>query len=302
VLWPTTTSYGVFQVMPKSPFHRFRYLHRLHHHLHFLTTYLPWELFVVTDHKQPSSSERAGAASGLLASVLLVIAAIVLLATARGDPSLPDVSSARFAPAYFAENLNSIRLLALLTAVGIALFLWFLATLRTALREAEGSPGRGSTATLIGGVAGSALILVALALTATAGLSTSVGQADSVPMLYVASSILTTLGGGILALFFFGAAKVILQSGVIGRWLGWLAIVVGLLALCGFMTPFFTEGILNAATGGLGRWAWSAAFVVWLFLASGVMTLARRRRSSEADPGVAAEGPPPRSPVAEGAS
>jgi len=168
----------------------------------------------------------------------------------------------------------------LLDGLGTALFLWFLASLWTALREAEGDPGRGSTAAAIGGVAGSVLTLAGLALIAAAGLSTSPVQAESVATLYTASSLLIALGGGVLSLFFFGAAKVILRTGAFGRWLGVLAIVAALLSVCGFMTPFFAANILNAGTGALGRWAPSIAFVVWLLLASATMTMVQRRASS----------------------
>ena len=99
-----------------------------------------------------------------------------------------------------------------------------------------------------------------------------------------------------LSLFFFGAAKVILQTGVLGRWLGVLAMVAALLSVCGFMTPFFAASVLNAGTGALGRWAPSVAFVVWLLLASATMTLSQRRASR------APLAPPPPSTQAEAAS
>ena len=82
-----------------------------------------------------------------------------------------------------------------------------------------------------------------------------------------------------LSIFFFAVAKVILQTGALGKWLGVLALIAGLLSVCGFMTPFFEANVLNAATGALGRWAGPSAFVVWLALASGTMTLAQRRSS-----------------------
>jgi hypothetical protein len=240
-----------------------------------------------------------GAASGLLATLLFVIAFIVFLTTSPGsDPKFPNIAHAQFAPAYLTVHLSEIRVVTLLTALGIALFLWFLATLWTTLSEAEGAPGRGSTVAVIGGVAGSALVLVGLALNATAGLATSTGQADNVATLYVASSLLTALGGGIYSLFFFGVGKVVLQTDALGRWLGWLAIIAALLSVCAFMTPFFTASVLNAATGALGHWAWTVAFVVWLFLASSAMTL-QERRDIRGETGRAATPPPPSMPAQE---
>lgn len=223
-----------------------------------------------------------GAASGLLATLLFVIAFIVFLGTSPGgDPAVPNIADADTAPAYLSAHLSAIRVVVLLNGLGIALFLWFLGSLWTTLREAEGEGGRGSTIAIIGAVAGSALVLAGLALLATAGLSTSATQADNVATLYTASALLVAIGGGVLSVFFFGVAKVILQTGALGRWLGVLAIIAALLSVCGFMTPFFAANVLNAATGALGRWGWSVAFVIWLLLASGTMTLAQRRRAGE---------------------
>jgi hypothetical protein len=234
-----------------------------------------------------------GAASGLLATLLFVIAFIVFMGTSPGGATgLPNVNHAELFPDYLQANLSEIRIILLLNALGITLFLWFLASLWRTLRGQEDESSRGATAALVGGVAGSALILVGLALLATAGLSTSSGQAEVVPALYVASALMGALGMGVLSIFFFAVAKVIFETGALGRWLGVLAFITGLLAVCGFMTPFFEANVLNAATGALGHWAGTAAFVIWLGLASAVMTHAQRHRD-DAEAAPAAPAPEP---------
>lgn len=237
-------------------------------------------------------SPDTAAGVGVLAAVMFVIAFIAFATTnPGGDPAYTNVGDAQFVPGYFAENLTAIRLVTLFTALGIALFLWFLATLWTKLREAEEAPGRTSAIVLIGGVAGAVLVLLAQALTATAGLSTSPGQADNVPTLYVASALMMAFGGGVFSVFFFGVAKAIFQTQAMGTWLGWLAVVAGLLSACAFMTPFFSTGVLNAANGGLGRWAWTTGGVVWLLCASITMLIQERHAAR------AAAVPPPRAPA-----
>ena len=232
--------------------------------------------------EQGRAWEQMGAASGLLATLLFVIAFVVFLSTSPGgDPALPNIKHADLAPQYLAANLSEVRVVILVVALGTALFLWFLAALWRVLREAEGAASRGATAALAGGVASSGLVLAGLALLATAGLSTSPGQADNAATLYTAASILNAFGIGVSSIFFFAVAKVVLQTGALGRWLGVLAFIAGLLAVCGYMTPFFEANVLNAATGALGRWAGTAAFVVWLGLASGAMTVAQRHRDRE---------------------
>jgi len=51
-----------------------------------------------------------GAAAGLLATLLLLIALIISLAIGPGgDPSLPNVNDAQFFPAFLQANLSTIR-------------------------------------------------------------------------------------------------------------------------------------------------------------------------------------------------
>ncbi len=241
-----------------------------------------------------------GAASGLLATLLFVAALIVFLSTSPGgSPSMPNINQAQFSPDYLQANLSQIRVVVLLGTLGIALFLWFLASLWRSLREAEGESSRGATAALAGGVAGSGLNLVGFALLATAGLSTSPAQADVVPALYVASSLMMALGMGISSIFFFAVSKVIFQTGALGKWLGVLAFIAGLLAVCGFMTPFFGANLLNAATGALGHWAGTAAFVIWLGLASATMVRTQRHGDHA---GAAVKSAPAARPPSDGGS
>ena len=247
--------------------------------------------------KNERNWEQMGAASGLLAAALFVAAFIVFLSTSpTGGTPYPSLENAQTANDFFSQNLNPMRLQVLFNTLGIALFLWFVGSLWRVLRRAEGEPGRGSAVVLVGAAAGSALMLVGLSLTFAIGLSTSPAQADTVPAFFAASAVLFALGGGVLSLFFFAVGKVILQTGVAGRWLGWLALIAAVLAVLAFVSPFWVSGILNPATGALGLWAWWAAFVVWLFLASMVLTIQERRQAT------AAAKPPPARPVgAEGA-
>jgi hypothetical protein len=227
------------------------------------------------------SWEQMGAASGLLAGVLFVISFIVFLTTdPGGTPRLPNIENAQQAPAFLAAHLSEIRVELLLNGLGIVLFLWFLGTLLPRLRAAEGEPARGSTIAALGAVVGSALLLAGFALTATTALSTSPSQAETVPALYTAAALLVAFGGGVFSLFFLGVAEVILRTQAMAKWLGIVTLAPAVLCLLAFMTPFFSSGALNAATGALGLYAWYAAGVLWLFLASGMMTLDEHRRRS----------------------
>ncbi len=234
--------------------------------------------------KKGSDWEGMGAASGLLAALSFVLAFAALMSTdPTGSPPLPAVQNAEQAPAYIAANLNVYRLELLFISLGVVFFLWFMGSLWVRFKSAEGDPGRASMLVVIGASVGAAMMLVGLVLGFTSGLSTSSLQADTVPSLYTAGALLFAFGGGALALFFFGVAKVILGTEAMARWLGVFAFIAALLCVFAFVTPFFDSGVMNAATGALGRWAWYAAFVVWVFLASLMLTIDERRLSKAAE-------------------
>jgi len=62
-----------------------------------------------------------GAASELLATLLFVVAFVVIATSPGSDPEFPNVNTAQFTPAYLTEHLNQIRAVTLLTVLGIAL-------------------------------------------------------------------------------------------------------------------------------------------------------------------------------------
>ena len=232
---------------------------------------------------EKSDWEGMGAASGLLATVMFVLAFVVFMATdPTGATPYPSINNAQQAPAYLALYLTRYRLELLFISLGVVLFLWFVGSLHVALKKAEGDPARGSTLAVTAAGVGAGLMLVSLVLGFTSGLSTSASQASAVPTLYTAAALLFAFGGGVLALFFFAVAKVVLQAHAMARWLGVLAFIAAFLCLLAFLTPFFDTGVFNAATGALGLWTWYTAFVVWVFLASVMLTVTERRLAKEA--------------------
>ncbi|TFE53181.1 hypothetical protein E3E14_10025 [Streptomyces sp. ICN441] len=236
--------------------------------------------------------------SGVLAAIMFMAAFAMFMSTSPGGITpYPSVETAQTANDFLSRHVNAIRLQGLFTTLGIALFLWFLGSLWRVLREAEGDSAPGSTVALVAASTGSALMLVSLALTYAVLLTTSPAQADAAPALFTCAAVLFALGGGVLSLFFFAVGKVILRTGVMGRWLGWLALVAAALSVLAFISPFWVSGALNPATGALGLWAWWAAFVIWVLLASLVLVFEQRHRVE----GPARTGPVPAGPAVEGA-
>ena len=89
---------------------------------------------------------QMGAASGLFAVLLFVVAFIIFLnadPSGGNTPRLPNIANAQAAPAFYATHLNGIKAQVMLNGLGLILFLWFLGTLWGVLRAAEGGPARG---------------------------------------------------------------------------------------------------------------------------------------------------------------
>ena len=233
--------------------------------------------------KDKDSWEQKGAATGILAAVLFAIGIAMGLGAAAQSPP-PDLANAESAPLFMALGLTQVRFMAFFTILGFAVFLWFMGSLWMRLKQAEGEPARGSTIALLGAATGTALIVGGLVITAAAALSASPTQANVVPALYVVSALSVAIGAGMLSVFFFSVSRVIFATGVLGRWLGWLAVLVGLLCALAFTTPFFDTGPLDAATGALGRYAWFIGLVVWVLATSVVLTRDELRRARAQTP------------------
>jgi hypothetical protein len=231
--------------------------------------------------------EQMGAASGMFAVLVFVAAFLIFLNTdpsGGNTPRLPNIGNAVASPAFFADHLNGIRAQVMLNGIGMVFFLWFLGTLWGALRGAEGEPARGSTIATAGAVVGVSLTLVGLVMLGTATMTSTLEQAQTVPTLYAGGMLALAFGGAAFTIFYLGVAEVILRTGVLGKWLGLLALVAAAVSVFGFVTPYAQDGIFNAATGALGFYAHYIAFVVWLLCASAAMTIAQHRRSKAEAP------------------
>ncbi len=211
--------------------------------------------------------ERLGAASGILVAVLFAVSFIIFLGNDPGDT--PDLKHAAAATGFISEHKDAIRAELLLNSLAIIAFLWFLGSLWSTYRAAEGGPARVSAVASAGGIVGATMVLTGFVIEATAALRPA---AVDVPEMYILSSLAIGLGGAAFTVFFLASAKVILKSGAMHSSLGMLAVVAGVASALGFVTIFADSGIFNAATGAFGLWVRYAAFVVWVFLASVTLT------------------------------
>jgi hypothetical protein len=174
---------------------------------------------------ESSGLARFAPLSGIVA-FLAVLAAILVVGE---TPSIDD--STREVVDFVNGNESEYQIAGLLLALGAAAVAWFGASLRTALRSAEGEPGR------LSGLAFAGTLILATGMSIFAGIEFTIGDgADDLP----AASLQTltaldtdaffTVAVGVVVLQ-WATALAVLRHGGLPRWLGWVSLVIGILAL-----------------------------------------------------------------------
>ena len=211
-----------------------------------------------------SSREWLVPLTGIVAIIVLVVSIIV-----QGSPTSADHPPSQVAQ-WYQDNKNAAEISSFIGVVAAALLIFFAAYLRKVLEAAEG-PGSwlpilvliGITIVAIGGaIDGLLLFAAAEAADDIPGAEIQVIQAiwdnDFLPFL---------LGS---LVFLWSAGLSVLRGGALPRWLGWFAIVFGVVSLAG---PLGFIGFLGAG--------------VWIIIVS-VMLSMRARRPAAAAPATTA--------------
>jgi hypothetical protein len=164
--------------------------------------------------------------AGLLA-VALVVASI--LVTGFDDVATDD--STQEVVDFWADNDSQQIAGAFLGALSLVPLLWFLGSLRSALRTAEGGTGRLSAIAYAGGIVLAAGAAVDSSL--QFAVADSVGDVppqvtQSLSVLYGDFFLAFPVGLGTLLL---ASALVVLRTRVMPAWLGWVALVLGIVSL-----------------------------------------------------------------------
>jgi hypothetical protein len=160
---------------------------------------------------------------------LLVVLAITAVAGSTPDPDArtDEIMS------YYRAHLEANRIAALMVALAGTLLVLFAVRLREHLDTGEPGTAAFATASLAGGVLGAAgligagVVHFALADAADDGL-TSAAEALN------ALDGVTIIGAAVgLALLYFSAGVAVLRQATLPRWLGWSAVVIGVLTFAG---------------------------------------------------------------------
>ena len=223
------------------------------------------------------ASARSGAGlarwaslGGILYVVLFVIGVIVMF---DGEPD-GDASPAKVIAYYSkASHRDKISIGWIIAGLGIFAFLWFLSSLRRAVRRWEGEDGFLTALTTIGGAVYATLAFAAIAI--NVGIRTMsddtyhhtvypglIHAADD------ASYVLHATGGAGASAMIIAATLAAMRAAVIPKWAGWLGIIAGILALASII--FFPQ----------------AAIALWILIVSGLL-FARGARDGQSQAAMA---------------
>jgi hypothetical protein len=218
---------------------------------------------------------RADAATGIVGAVLLMVG----FALPGAPPKADDVPAEM--TAFLTDHRGAILAGDFLAGLGIVALLWFLGSLRSYLRAAEGGEGRLSAASFGGGVAGAGLLLAALAVLSAAAFKVGgLGDDNLNRALFDLSTFLGFVPGFAFAVLLGAASCSAARSGALPPWLYWLgsvAAVAQLLSTIGLFVEsgFFAEGGFFIVLAFLMAAVWVIAVSVVLIRRNGVPPVAR---------------------------
>jgi hypothetical protein len=201
--------------------------------------------------------ERHAPLAGVLAVVLWVVGIFVISGPGHLDNNSSDAPEKILSQ--YVNHSTAIQLGAWLVVLGSLAFLWFVASLRSALFSAEGGTGRVATITAFGGVATGICVLLAHLPSFAAASTSDDLTAESAKALVLMDDAFFYGAEFAVALLFLATALAIFRWGALRVWLAWVSVVFAVLALI----PPIGWAVLAF---GLPLWTLATA---WLLFAGG---------------------------------
>jgi hypothetical protein len=230
------------------------------------------------------ASQRWPAATGLIAAALLLAALV-----AAPEPVWPEEQAGGLTATFYATYEPRLRLQALLLALAMLVFLWFVGTLRAFLARVErGGAPLASVAAAAGVVTAVLGLLDAAVLTALLDLRGAELTAKAQGSAWAARSLFYVEGALSSALFLpvlvlvVATSLAVLRTGVLPRWLGLAGVVLGALVLLVLVLEALDAFELGGRITGL-------LVLLWVGALSTMMVL-RREAEAEADLDAASTG------------
>jgi hypothetical protein len=201
------------------------------------------------------NAKMIGPLTGVLFVVLVIVAVLIGGETPDTDDAPGDIVD------FYLDNDTEQSLASAVLALGCVALVFFLGTLRRALRAVAGDEGGLSTVVLLGG------LVIAVGASIFAGIGFTLGDAaDELPppailtLNALNSDMFFTVAVG-TAVFNLALALAVLRHGGLPRPLGWLALVLGIAGLTplGFFAFVATGVVIVWASIALAREAGTAS-------------------------------------------
>lgn len=207
---------------------------------------------------------RWDASTGIAAAVLMAVGFFL-----PGTPPKADDTAAQITT-FLVDKRSEILTGDFLVGLGAVAFIWFLGSLRSYLRSAEGGAGRLSAAAFGGGIAGTAVLIAAISLLTTGAFAVAELGDDTVNRaLYDASAFLGIAAGFAFAVLLGAASCSAARSGALPRWLVWLGSLGAVAQLVSTVGMFAKSGFF--AVGGEFLFVGFFLALIWIIAVSVVM-------------------------------
>lgn len=201
---------------------------------------------------------RNGALAGVAAGLLFLVAGLMI-----GSPPKADDPTAKVV-SFLVDKRGVMRLQLVLFGIGFLFFMWFLASLSILLRRAEGAPSGLASLPVAGGVG-----ILALAFAGGSPLAAvfwrGAGQIDPklVQLSWDANNLTAAFIGIPATLVLLAVAALVLRTGALPAWAGWLALVAAVPNFAGALAILFETGPL-APGGAVPSFVALFAAVIWM--------------------------------------
>ena len=214
-----------------------------------------------------AQAKRAAAATGIVFVLLIVIGLFVVI------PKAPafDSSPARIQQFYI-QHRHDLHVGLFIASFGCFFFVWFLGSLVSHLRAAEGREGRLTAIVFGSGLIFIADFIIALAVIAVAAFRPEQTSAELIRALNDLGFLLAVTVALVATAFFAAIARLSLKTAALPSWLSWLAVLAAIgngLAVGGV---FKDTGAFSAGNGALAFYVPFISFLLWILLASIVLT------------------------------
>ncbi len=195
--------------------------------------------------------ERWASLTGAVFAILLVVSFVVSGETPGVDDSAQEVVS------FYSDNEAQVLIAAILSGLSAVFFLFFVGSLGSVLRSAEGATAGLSAVALAGGVVAAVGVLIFAGLMFTLGDAADTLEPAAIQTLNALNAdFFFPLAGG-LATLLFATGLVAVRRRALPGWLGWAALVIAVATF----TP-------------LGFFAFLAS-IAWVLVASLVLAFGR---------------------------